>query len=62
MKLLKYFAGCLIISFGLLMLIVFAAGAFGVDATNEILRYLLLAWVLLAICIMPFAKRIIRVE
>ncbi|GJM08374.1 MAG: hypothetical protein DHS20C11_06500 [Lysobacteraceae bacterium] len=62
MKLLKYFAGSLIISFGILMVIVFIAVSFGVDAPQEILRYLLLTWVLLAICIMPFAKKIIRVE
>lgn len=44
------------------MVIVFIAVSFGVDAPQEILRYLLLTWVLLAICIMPFAKKIIRVE
>jgi len=62
MKLIKYFFGSLIISFGILMVIAIIVRSFGIDVPHEISRYLLLIWVSLAILILPFAYKIIKVE
>lgn len=62
MKLLKYFSGSLIISLGLLIVLAIIVRAIGISLPPEISRYFLLAWVLLAIIIMPFTSKIIRVE
>lgn len=62
MKLLKYFSGSLIISFGILMVIAMLVRSIGIDLPDGISRYLLLIWVSLAILLIPFAKKIIRVE
>jgi hypothetical protein len=61
MKILKYFAGSLIISFGLLLFLSILIRATGIGLPNEVSRYLLLIWVALAVFILPFAKKIIRV-
>ncbi len=62
MKLLKYFIGSLIISFGILLVLGVMLRAAGVQVPDVIGDYLLIVWVGFAIVIMPFAKNIIRVE
>lgn len=61
MKLLKYFAGSLIISFGILLVIGVVLRAAEVQVPDVIGDYLLIVWISLAIVISPFAKKIIRV-
>lgn len=61
MKLLKYFIGSLIISFGILLVIGVILRAAEVQVPDVIGDYLLVVWISLAIVISPFAKKIIRV-
>ena len=61
MKLLKYFIGSLIISFGILLVIGMMLRAAGAQAPNLISDHLLIVWIVLAIVISPFTKNIIRV-
>ncbi len=61
MKLLKYFSGSLIISFGILLVIAILLMAIQVELPEYAARYLLIIWVSLAIVISPFTKKIIRV-
>lgn len=60
MKLLKYFAGSLIISFGIMFVVSILVRAFQIELPDNAARYGLAAWILLAIMILPFAKKIIR--
>ena len=62
MKLIKYFVGSLIVSFGILLVLAIIVRSMGIDFPQEISRYLPLIWILLAVCIMPFASKIVRVE
>ena len=61
MRILKYFVGSLIISFGILLILLIIVRAVSGGVPVEIANYLLLVWVALAIVILPFAKKIIRV-
>lgn len=62
MKILKYFAGSLIISSGIVLLVAIMMRAADAKAPAILTDNLLLTWIALAIVIMPFAKNIIRVE
>jgi len=62
MKLIKYFLGSLIISFGILIVLLIVSRSVGITMPDDILYYLLLAWVSLSVLIFPFAKKIVRVE
>lgn len=61
-KLLKYFVGSLIISFGFLMVLAIIMRGIGIQVPDEVSRYSLLIWGSLAVLILPWAKNIIRVE
>ena len=61
MKFIKYIAGSLIISFGILLVVVIVLRALPFEAPKDIALYLGLAWILLAIVTYPLAKRIVRV-
>lgn len=61
MKFVKYFAGSLIISFGVLLVAGMLLRAVQVELPEEVARYGLLIWVSLAVVISPFARKIIRV-
>ena len=60
MKLLKYFAGSLIISFGILLVIAILLAGLRIEPPEDMADYLLFIWISLAIVISPFAKKIIR--
>ncbi|MBT8142006.1 MAG: hypothetical protein HKN88_03455 [Gammaproteobacteria bacterium] len=62
MKYLKYFAGSLIISFGILLVVAVVVAAGEIKMPDNTGDYLLYIWIGIAIVIMPFAKKIIRVE
>ena len=61
-KFLKYCVGSLIISFGVLLVIAIIMRGIGIQIPDEVSRYSLLIWVSLAVLILPWAKKIIRVE
>ncbi|MGH1470760.1 MAG: hypothetical protein ACRBCS_06175 [Cellvibrionaceae bacterium] len=61
MKLIKYFAGSLIISLGILIVMAIFTRAIGVTVPEEYSRYFIVVWVLLALLILPWARKIIRV-
>ena len=56
----KYLIGSLIISFGILFVAVVVLMSMNVQAPDNVVNYLGLAWVVLAIFTYPFAKKIIR--
>lgn len=56
----KYVVGSVIISFGILFVIVVVLNAAQVKAPGNIMEYLALAWLLLAIVSYPLAKKIVR--
>ena len=56
----KYIIGSLIISFGILFVVVVALISMQVEAPENVMRYLGIAWVLLAIVTYPLAKKIVR--
>lgn len=56
----KYIIGSLIISFGILFVAVVILMSLNVQAPENGLKYLGLAWVLLAIFTYPLAKKLIR--
>ena len=56
----KYIIGSFIISFGILFVIVVALISLKVEAPENVMQYLGIAWVLLAICTYPLAKKIVR--
>ena len=60
MKLLKYYLGSLIISFGILLVLTVVLGSMQIKVSEVIINYLALIWALLAVVILPFAKKIIR--
>ena len=62
MKVLKYIAGSLIISFGAMFVLLILATASGLKTPNFITNYFFILWIVLAILILPFAKKIIRVN
>lgn len=56
----KYLIGSLIISFGILFVAVVVLMSMNVQAPDDVVKYLGLAWVVLATITYPFAKKIIR--
>ena len=56
----KYIIGCLIISFGILIVGVIVLNAMDIKAGEDTLKYLGIAWLVLAAIIYPFSKNIIR--
>ena len=61
MKYVKYMIGSLIISFGFLLVLVVLVRAMGIEAPRDIMLYLGIAWLVLAILSLPLAKRLVRV-
>ena len=61
MKYVKYMIGSLIISFGFLLVLVVLVRAMGIEAPKDIMLYLGIAWLVLAILSLPLAKRLVRV-
>lgn len=61
MKLLKYYIGSLIISFGILLVLAIVMRAIGLDLPSEVEQYLLFIWLGLALLLMPVAKHLVRV-
>ena len=61
MKYVKYMIGSLIISFGFLLVLVVLVRAMGIEAPTDIMLYLGIAWLVLAILSLPLAKRLVRV-
>ncbi|MEM8843823.1 MAG: hypothetical protein AAGB35_02160 [Pseudomonadota bacterium] len=61
MKILKYFAGSLIMSFGLIVVCLLLVRAIGIGLPGDFASYLLIIWLLLAIFMFPLAKKIVRV-
>lgn len=62
MKLLKYIAGSLIISFGILIVLSIVLRAAGIELPNELSGNFFLMWIALGIVSLPFSKKIVRVE
>ena len=60
MKYIRYFVGSLIISFGVLLVIVILSRALQIEPPKDILIYLAVAWLSLAIALMPIAKKVMR--
>ncbi len=56
----KYILGSFIISFGILLVLVLILGSLKVKAPDNIMTYLGLAWVVLAIFAYPLARKIVR--
>ena len=56
----KYIIGSLIISFGILFVAVVVLMSLNVQAPESVMKYLGLAWALLAIVTYPLAKKLIR--
>ena len=56
----KYIAGSLIISFGLLFIGVVLSNAMGIKAGDDLFTYLGVAWLVLAAMVYPFSKNLIR--
>lgn len=56
----KYIFGSLIISFGILFVAVVLLVSLNLPLTENVVKYLGLAWVILAIITYPFAKKIVR--
>ena len=61
MKYVKYMIGSLITSFGFLLVLVVLVRAMGIEAPKDIMLYLGIAWLVLAILSLPLAKRLVRV-
>lgn len=56
----KYIVGSFIISFGVLLIVVLILGSLKVKAPENIMTYLGIAWVVLAIIAYPLARKIVR--
>ena len=61
MKYIKYAIGSLIISFGVLLVLVVLLRSLQLDAPEDIMLYLGMAWLVLAIIAYPLAMKIMRV-
>ena len=61
-KNMKYIIGSLILSFGILFVAAVLLISLGVQAPESVIKYLGLAWVLLAIVTYPLAKKLVRKE
>tara|TARA_R110002074_G_scaffold141483_3_gene287920 strand:+ start:15 stop:194 length:180 start_codon:yes stop_codon:yes gene_type:complete len=58
----KYILGSLVISFGIMFVVVVLLISINLTLTEDILKYLALAWGLLAVAVYPLSKKIIRHE
>ena len=56
----KYLMGSLILSFGILFVVAVVLIALGVPAPEGVVKYLGLAWALLAVVTYPLAKKLVR--
>ena len=56
----KYVVGSLIISFGVLFVVIVLLTSVGLQAPENTLKYMGLAWVLLAAATYPLSKKVIR--
>jgi drug/metabolite transporter (DMT)-like permease len=56
----KYIIGSLIISFGILLVGFFVLNSMNVQAPENTLEYLGIAWLVLAVVCYPLARRLIR--
>ena len=61
MKILKYMAGSLIISFGILLVIIILLRSLQLEAPDGVAIYLGITWIVLAVLTYPLAKKIMRV-
>lgn len=61
MKFVKTYIGCLIISFGILLVVAAILMAAGIKLPEVVAGYLLETWLLMALIIYPLARKIIRV-
>ncbi|MGL1930584.1 MAG: hypothetical protein OCC45_02360 [Desulfotalea sp.] len=58
----KHILGSFIISFGILVIFVFILGSLKIKAPDNVMSYLGIAWVVLAIFSYPLAKKIVRTD
>ena len=58
----KYILGSLIISFGVLLVVVIVMMSMNIKPTGDVLKYLGIAWLVLAVLAYPIAKKIVRVD
>ena len=56
----KYIFGAIMISFAFILVAIFLLATLKIDLTQNMLKYIGIAWVVLAIACYPLAKRIIR--
>lgn len=56
----KYIFGALIISFTGMLIVIFLLMTLKIDLTQDILKYLGIIWIALALACYPVARRIIR--
>jgi len=56
----NYIIGSLVISFGILFLVVVILNAMQIQAPGNIWQVLGVAWLILAVCVYPFIKKIMR--
>ncbi len=56
----KYIIGSFIMSFGILLVLVLILGSLKVKAPDNIMTYLGIAWVVLAIFAYPLARKFVR--
>ncbi len=56
----KYIIGSFIISFGILLVLVLIMGSLKLKAPDNVMYYLGLAWVVLAIFAYPLTRKIVR--
>ncbi len=61
MKFLKYMAGSLIISFGILLVMIILLRSLQLEAPDGVGLYLGITWIVLAVLTYPLAKKIMRV-
>lgn len=61
MNILKYFAGSLIISFAILLVVAMVMVSIQISLPEAVSRYLLFIWLGLAVALLPVAKKIVRV-
>jgi len=56
----KYIIGSLIISFGILIVAIIVLNSMQIKAPENSMSYIGLAWLVIAVVVYPFSKKIIR--
>jgi len=56
----KYIFGAIIISFAFILIAIFLLATLKIDLTEDIEKYIGIAWIILAIVCYPLAKKIVR--